>query len=77
MNSSSGGREKTNNQIRNKNNRKVSDLSDNTVSDTDKRDGGPMRYMRHQRSRNRFQDEESKTQKTSEGKHVNFLCAYL
>lgn len=66
-----GGRDKSNNQIRNKNNRKVSDLSDATVSDSDKRDGGPMRYLRHQRSRNRLQDEEPKTQKVlSDGKNV-------
>lgn len=70
----SGGREKSNNQIRNKNSRKVLDLSDTIVSDSDKRDGGPMRYLRHQRSRNRLQDEESKTnsQKVlSDGKNVN------
>jgi len=74
----SGGRDKSNNQIRNKNSRKVSDLSDNTISDSDKRDGGPMRYLRHQRSRNRLQDEEPKTnpQKT-DGKNVNFSCAHL
>lgn len=43
--------------------------------DSDKRDGGPMRYLRHQRSRNRLQDEEPKanSQKTSaDGKSVSF-----
>lgn len=45
------------------------------MSDSDKRDGGPMRYVRHQRSRNRLQDEELKTnsQKSSDGKNVNFI----
>jgi len=77
--SSSGGRDKRNNQIRNKNIRKVSDLSDNTISDSDKRDGDPMHFLRHQRSRNRLQDEESKTnsQKLSDGKNVNFSFANL
>jgi len=75
----SGGRDKSNNQIRIKNSRKVSDLSDNTISDSDKRDGGPMRYLRHQRSRNRLQDEEPKTnsQKSSDGKNVGFSCVHL
>lgn len=76
----SDGRDKSNNQIRNKNNRKVPDLSDMTVSDSDKRDGGPMRYLRYQRSRNRLQDEEPKTnsQKViSDGKNVNLLFGYL
>lgn len=51
-------------------------MSENTISDSDKRDGGPMRYLRHQRSRNRFQDEEPKTNSQkplSDGKNVNFL----
>jgi len=45
------------------------------VSDSDKRDGGPMRYQRHQRSR-RLQDEDPKISslKSSDGKNVNFLC---
>lgn len=75
----SGGRDKSNNQIRNKNSRKVSDLSDNTISDFDKRDGGPMRYLRHQRSRNRLQDEELKTNshKSLDGKNVSFSFAHL
>lgn len=43
------------------------------MSDSDKRDGGPMRYIRHQRSRNRLQDEELKTnsQKSLDEKNVN------
>lgn len=54
-------------------------MSDTAVSDSDKRDGGPMRYVRHQRSRNRLQDEEPKinSQKTSlDTKNVNwpFYC---
>uniref|UniRef100_A0A2H8THF0 La-related protein 1 n=1 Tax=Melanaphis sacchari TaxID=742174 RepID=A0A2H8THF0_9HEMI len=71
----SGGRDKSNNQIRNKNSRKISDLSDNTVSDSDKRDGGPMRYLRHQRSRNRLQDEEPRTNSQkplSDGKNASY-----
>lgn len=53
-------------------------MSDATVSDPDKHDGGPMRYLRHQRSRNRLQDEEPKTnpQKSSDGKNVNLLYFY-
>lgn len=53
-------------------------MPDATVSDPDKRDGGPMRYLRHQRSRNRLQDEEPKTnsQKSSDGKNVNLLYFY-
>lgn len=50
-------------------------MSDTAVSDSDKRDGGPMRYVRHQRSRNRLQDEEPKinSQKTLDAKNVNLL----
>lgn len=54
-------------------------MSDATVSDPDKRDGGPMRYIRHQRSRNRLQDEEPKTnpqKSSSDGKNVNLFCFY-
>lgn len=54
-------------------------MSDATVSDPDKHDGGPMRYLRHQRSRNRLQDEESKTnsqKSSSDGKNVILLCFY-
>lgn len=75
-----GGRDKSNNQSRNKNSRKIPDLSDTAVSDSDKRDGGPMRYLRHQRSRNRLQDEDPKTnsQKTlSDGKNVTLPSAHL
>lgn len=50
------------------------------MTDSDKRDGGPMRYLRHQRSRNRHQDEETKTtsQKTSsDGKSVSLPYYYF
>lgn len=54
-------------------------MSDATVSDPDKRDGDPMHYIRHQRSRNRLQDEEPKTnsqKSSSDGKNVNLICFY-
>ncbi|XP_050441321.1 la-related protein 1B isoform X2 [Adelges cooleyi] len=71
----SGGYEKSTNQIRNKNSRKTPDTSDTAVSDSDKRDGGPMRYLRPQRFRNRTHDDEAKAgfQKSlADGKNVNF-----
>ncbi|XP_050532107.1 la-related protein 1B [Daktulosphaira vitifoliae] len=55
-----GGYEKSNSQNKIKNSRKTPEMSDSAISDSDKRDGGPMRYLRHQRSRNRHQDDESK-----------------
>jgi len=72
-----GGQDKSNNQIKIKNNRKVPDLSD-TMSDSGKYDGGSMHYVRQQRSHNRLQDEEPKTniQKTSDKKNVNLTSAY-
>lgn len=75
-----GGREKSNNHIRNKNNRKVLEFSDTIVSDSDKRDGGPMRYLRHQRSRNTdiVIEPKTNTQKLlSDGKNVNVYFVHL